>query len=204
MQLKTKAGIALVVLGIAISGVWSWWTKSRTLVPVSLPVPLVAGQSITSEFKLNFDGVYLVAIEADKAIPLDELRCRMDVDADPQRCKSMPSVIASSWVLSSDGRDIAHGSSLQQYSSALRTNGVARVIGDFPGNAGQHYKLHVTFAAGAGGLAAAHPRLKVAVASIAYTDLQSASMLVLSTVFICELFGVILLGIAYFAKKKPS
>jgi hypothetical protein len=203
MQLKTKAGIALVVVGIAISGVWSWWTKSRTLAPVSLPVPLVSGQSIASEFKLNFDGLYLVAIETDKTIPLDELHCLMGVDRDPQKCKSMPSVIVASWVLFSDGRDVAHGSSLQQYSSALKTNGVARVMGEFQGKAGQHYRLQVTFAAGAGGLALAHPRLNVAVASIAYTDLQSASMLVFSTVFICELFGVILLGIAYFARKKP-
>lgn len=198
MHLKMKAGLALIVLGIGILGAWSWWTRTRNFVPVRMPVPRAAGQSITSEFKLNFDGLYLIEIEAEKTIPLDALHCLMGVEAAPDQCKSMPSVIAATWVLSSEGRDIALGSSQEQFSPPVRTNGVTRVIGQFQGKAGKSYKLQVTFAAESGGLALTHPRLKVAVASIAYTDLESAKVLVFSTVFICVLFGVILLAVAFF------
>jgi hypothetical protein len=198
MHLKTKTGLALIVLGIGILGAWSWWTRTRNFVPVRMPVPSAAGQSITPEFKLNFDGLYLIEIEAEKTIPLDALHCLMGVETDPEQCKSMPSVIAATWALSSEARDIGHGSSQEQFSLPVRSNGVTRVIGEFQGKAGKSYKLQVTFAAEPGGLAAAHPKLKVAVASIAYTDLESAKVLVFSSVFICVLFGVILLAVAFF------
>ncbi|MGC2767707.1 MAG: hypothetical protein WB607_19525, partial [Candidatus Acidiferrum sp.] len=48
------------------------------------------------------------------------------------------------------------------------------------------------------------PHLKVAVASIVRTDIQSAKMLVFSTAFICALFGAILLVVAYFAWRGRS
>jgi hypothetical protein len=167
-------------------------------------VPLAAGQTITSALKLNFDGLYLIEIEAQKTMPLDELHCLMGVEAEAQRCKSLPSVVAATWVISSEGQDIEHGSSLEQYSAPAQTNAVARVIGEFQGRAGKNYKLQGTFAAGAGALAPARPHLKVAVASIAYTDLQSAKMLVFSTAFICALFGAILLVVAYFCKAQTQ
>jgi hypothetical protein len=198
MHLKTKTGLALIVLGIGILGAWSWWTGTRNFVPVRMPVPSAAGQSITSEFKLNFDGLYLIEIEAEKTIPLDALHCLMGVETDPEQCKWVPSVIAATWSLSSEAREIGHGSSQEQFSLPVRSNGVTRVIGEFQGKAGKSYKLQVTFAAETGGLAAAHPKLQVAVASIAYTDLESAKVLVFSTVFICVLFGVILLAVAFF------
>ncbi len=198
MYLKTKTGLALIVLGIGILGAWSWWTGTRNFVPVRMPVPSAAGQSITSEFKLNFDGLYLIEIEAEKTIPPDALHCLMGVETDPEQCKWVPSVIAATWALSSEAREIGRGSSQEQFSLPVRSNGVTRVIGEFQGKAGKSYKLQVTFAADTGGLAAAHPKLKVAVASIAYTDLESAKVLVFSTVFICVLFGVILLAVAFF------
>ena len=60
------------------------------------------------------------------------------------------------------------------------------------------------FASDSENLAAAHPRLKVSIASIAYTDLQSASVLVFSMMFICELFGIVLLVVAYYANRKAN
>jgi hypothetical protein len=204
MHLKTKTGLALIVLGIGILAAWSWWTRSRNFVPVSMPIAPAAGRSITSAFTLNFDGLYLVEIEAEKTIPLDALHCLMGVEKDPEECKSMPSVIAATWALSSEARDIGHGSSQEQFGRPVRTNGVTRVIGEFQGKAGRSYKLEVTFAAEPAGLEAAHPRLKVAVASIAYTDIESAKMLVFSTVFICVLFGVMLLAAALLSKTKQT
>ena len=204
MQLKTKAGLALMVLAAGIPGAWHWWISTRSLLPVDAPVPFALGQTITSDFKLNFDGLYLIEIEAQKTIPLDELHCLMGVEAEPQRCKSLPSAVAATWVISSEGQDIGHGSSLEPYSAPGQTKSVTRVIGEFQGRAGKSYKLQVTFAAGAEALAPARPHLEVAVASIAYTDLQSANMLVFSTAFICALFGAILLVVAYFARRRRS
>jgi hypothetical protein len=204
MPVKTKAGLALMVLAAGILGAWNGWIRTRSFVPVDAPVPFAAGQTITSDFKLNFDGLYLIEIEAQKTIPLDELHCLMGVEAEAQRCKSLPAVVAATWVISSEGQDIEHGSSVEHYSAPTQAQGVARAIGEFQGKAGKSYKLRVTFGAGAGALAPARPHLKVAVASIVRTDIQSAKMLVFSTAFICALFGAILLVVAYFAWRGRS
>jgi hypothetical protein len=204
LQLKTKIGIALVALGFGVHGAWNWWTKTRNLVPVNVPVMLAAGQKIPSEFKLNFDGLYLIEIDAEKTIPLDTLQCLMGVDANPTRCKGTPSAIAATWILSSNGQEIRRGNSMEPHSARAQTDGIARVIGEFQGKAGREYQLQVEFTSDGESLVAAHPRLKVGVASIAYTDLQSASVLVSSMVFICELFGVVLLVVAYYVKRRTG
>ena len=204
MRLINKAGFGLIALGFGILGAWDWWTKTRNYVPVNVPVSLSPNESISSEFKLNFDGLYLIEIEAEKTIPLDTLQCLMGVQADPSQCQGVPPAVAATWVLSNQGKEIARGSSNEQHSAPIQTKGVVRVIGEFQGKAGQKYALRTVFTANGERLAAAHPRLKVSVASIAYTDLQSASMLVISMVFICELFGTVLLGVAFYAKHRAK
>jgi hypothetical protein len=204
VQPKTTAGLLLIVLAAGIFCCWSWWVRTRSLVPVSIPIPLAANQSITSAFKLNFDSLYLIEIEARKAIPLDELHCLMGLEADAHRCGSMPPVIAATWVLAGEEQNVARGSSLERYSAPTEADNMVRVIGEFQGRAGKNYELTVTFGKAADALAAARPKLRVEAASIARTDLQSASVLVLSTVIICVLFGVILLSVAYFTRSASA
>jgi hypothetical protein len=189
------------VLGVSILGAWSRWRETRNLEPVNVPVPSDAGQNLTAEFKLNFDGLYLIEIEAEQTIPRDVLHCLMGVEADPAQCKSTPSVIDATWVFSSAGKEIGQGSSRERYSAPVLTNGVARVIGKFQGIAGMSYKLQTTFRTGVGDLAAAHPRLKVKVADIAHVDLQTSQALVYATAMMCGFFGLILLGIAFFVRR---
>jgi len=204
MQLKTKFGLGLVALGIGIFAAWSLWTKTRNFVPVDVPVSLAVGQTISAEFNLNFDGLYLIQIEAEKGIPLGTLHCLMGVEADAVACKDIPPAIGASWILSSNGQELRHGSSLETHSAPTQSSGVARVIGEFQGKSGQQYILRVKVTTDGRSLASAHPRLKVGVASIAYTDLQAGRVLVFSTTFICLLFGVILLSIAHFAKRGAN
>lgn len=204
MQLTTKFGLGLVVLGVAVIATWNWWTKTRNFVPVDIPVCLTAGQTVTSEFRLNFDGLYQIEIQGAKTVPLQTLHCLMGVEADADKCKDIPPAIGAAWTLLSQGQVINRGSSLELHSAPVQSEGIARVIGEFQGKAGQEYKLEVAFTADGGRLAEAHPRLRVEVADIARTDLQAANVLVFSTTFICLLFGVILLAIACFARRGTT
>ena len=90
---------------------------------------------------------------------------------------------------SRDGQEYRRGTSAEPHSAMAQTAAIAHIIGEFQGKAGEAYQLQVTLTADAPALAAAHPRLKVVVASIAYTDLQSAGLLAFSMAFICLLFG---------------
>jgi hypothetical protein len=200
--MKTKTGLALVILGLGILGAWTWWTKTRNFEPVNAPVSLAAGQSVSTEFKLNFDGLYLIEIQLEKNIPLDTLDCRMGIEMDSTRCKDITPAIAANWILSSKGQEIRRGNSTDEHSATLESETLNRGIGEFQGKSGHEYKLQVAFTGAGSSLAPAHPRLKVSVASIAHTDLQSASVLVFSMAFICALFGAILLAIAYYTRGK--
>jgi hypothetical protein len=204
MQLKTKSGLALLLLGIAIFARWSWWKKTRNFVPVNTAISLAAGQTISSEFKLNFDGLYLIEIQAQKTLPPDELDCRMGLEASLARCKDTPPALAANWSLSSHGQEIRKGSSTEEHRATVEPETVSRAIGEFQGKAGQEYKLQVTSRGDGGRLAPASPRLRVTVASIAYSDLQSANVLAFSMAFICVLFGLILLAIASYAKGRGT
>jgi hypothetical protein len=205
MQLKTKAGLALVACGIAIFGGWRLWTKTRRFVPLDIPISWNAGQNITAEFSLNFDGLYLIEIAAGQTLPTDTLHCLMDAQTDPSKCRDLPSAVSGNWTLSSGGRRIAAGNTREPHSAPARATGITRVIGEFQGKSGQQCQLQILFAADGRQLAPAHPHLRVATAGIAYSDLQSAAVLVFSAASICLLFGIILLSLSVFINHKvPS
>jgi hypothetical protein len=202
VTLKIKVGLVLVAAGIGIYAGWNLWIKTRRLAPVGMPISWSAGQNVHSEFRLNFSGLYLIEIEAKQTIPADQLHCLMGVEGNATECKGTPTAIAATWIVSSEGLETARGSSTEPHSAPTQSIDVARVIGEFQGKAGQSYNLEVAFTSDGQSLAAAHPRLKVAVASIAYTDLDSEAVLVFSIAFICVLFGVILLAITYVARRR--
>ncbi|HTZ46833.1 MAG TPA: hypothetical protein VMH20_04535 [Verrucomicrobiae bacterium] len=199
--MKARGGLALLVLGLAIYGAWSWWLKTRNFVPVDVAIVSPETPNVIAQFRLNFDGLYFVEIMAQKSIPLETLHCLMGVEADATRCQDLAPAIDASWSVASNGREIAHGSSNELHSLRPQSGTVTRVIGDFAGRAGREYELKVTFAKDLGALADARPRFKVAVADIAYTDLQSAGVLVFSITFICELFGAVLLVVSWYGKR---
>jgi hypothetical protein len=188
----------MVALGIAVFTGWGWWTKTRNVMPLDAPVSLMRGQSVTSDFEPNFDGLYLISIEAENTIEPETLRCLMGREAEAALCKDAPLEIAGTWELSSGGKEVKRGSLEESHTAPVQSAGVARVIGEFPGKAGKKYRLLVRFTGDGSLLAPAHPRLRVRVSSLANTDLQSASVLVFSICFVCVLFGTTLLGLAVF------
>jgi hypothetical protein len=204
VQLKSKFGLGLVVLGIGVAAAWNMWTRTRNLVPVDLPVSLAVGQSVTSNFTLNFDGLYLIQVEAQPVLSPDQLHCLLGVDADPVKCGSTQPVLGANWVLSSAGQEIRRGSSEEQHSAPAGGNTVSREIGEFHAEAGHSYSLLVTFTRDGSALHAAHPHLKVAISGIARSDMQAASVLAVSAAFICIMFGLVLLAIALYASVKST
>lgn len=204
MHLTTKFGIGLLVLGGGIYAAWNLWTQSRIAVPVNLPVSLAAGQTVTADFALNFDALYLIKIQAQKTIPVEALHCLMGVDSDPTRCGEFQTVIGVDWILSCGGKEMARGTSGEEHSAPSESQAISREIGEFHGKAGQRCNLRVIFTKDGTRLAPAHPRLLVGVQSMAYEDIRAAGVLVFSATFICIMFGLILLGIAFFARLRPS
>src|ERR1700690_2374118 len=138
MHLTTKFGIGLLALGGGIYAAWSLWTQSRVAVPVNVPVTLAEGQGVTTEFKLNFDALYLIKIQAEKTLPVETLHCLMGVDSEPARCGESQAVLGANWILTSEGQEIGRGSSEETHSAPSDSQAVSREIGEFHGKTGQH------------------------------------------------------------------
>lgn len=196
MQLQTKAGIALFVLGLGVFGAWKAWTATRNETPLDVPFTLRAGETVTRQFHLNLDGLYLIEIAAERDATGEKVSCRMGVSTNPSECAGTGPVIDADWVLLRDGQEVRRGSSKEPHVAPSEAQSVVRVIGEFPGEVSRNYQLRVSIGADGRALDGAHPRLRVAVSSLARTDFESASVLVFSVSFICVMFGVILLGIA--------
>lgn len=194
--MRTKAGIALVLLGIGVFGAWKAWTATRNEAPLDVPILLRAGETLTKDFRLNLDGLYLIETAADSGAQDAKVPCLMGVPANPSECAGIAPVLGVDWVLLRDGQEMRRGSSKDPHSEPADAGRAVRVIGEFPGESGRTYQLQVSINDDAGNLNKANPRLRVAVSSLARTDFQSANVLVFSVSFICVMFGVILLGIS--------
>jgi hypothetical protein len=206
--MKTKAGVGLLVLGFGVFATWKAWTGSRNLAPVDVLLPLRAGETVTAQFRPNLDGLYLLELTAEPTLPAEALHCLMSLDSNASTCRDVAPGLAIDWVVSQDGREIRRGASAQTqdaaHSAVSDSASTVRVIGEFPLEAGREYHLQLTTKSDARALAPAHPRLRVVISSLARTDFQSASVLVFSISFICVLFGVILLVVAYFAPRGAA
>jgi len=194
-----RVGLGLIALGISIGAAWIFWSRTRNFIPVDRPVSPLAGQSVTANFTPNFDGLYLIQIEAQPVIPPDQLRCLLGVDSDLRACGPVEPALGANWVLSTAGQEVRRGSTDEQHSAPTAGKTISREIGEFHGESGHLYTLIITFTRDASALNATHPRLKVAISGIARSDMQAASVLAFSSSFICILFGLTLLGMAIFA-----
>jgi hypothetical protein len=121
-------------------------------------------QTQTNEFKLNISGPYEIEVEADRNrnIPFNVLTCSLGAGPMwPQETCSSPSILKMTWVLTSDGKVVARGSSDETTGGGSSSTSVMRTIGSFQGQRSHLYQLTVNSLADASDLAAATPRLKV-------------------------------------------
>lgn len=185
MHKITKVGVGLMALGVGVSASWSAWTRTRKIEPLDVEVKVAAGQSVAKGFKLNYDGLYLIELSAERA------------------GEAQLAAIDAEWGLWSCGQEVKKGSTNEVHSAPGGSRD-SRVIGDFNGRAGQSYELQVKFNSEAPGLGQSRPRLKVVVSGLARENLQAANVLAFSTMFICELFGMVLVGIGIWGRRAAG
>ena len=85
-------------MGIGAFGTWVLWLKTRTMVPVNIPISMGVGHVRTREFELNLNAPYAIDIEVQKAIPFDTLNCllgmaKAESSTELEKCRNLPSVL---------------------------------------------------------------------------------------------------------------
>jgi len=141
---------------------------------VDVPLSLTQGsRTVPSVFRANVSGPYDIAVEANgnSKVPLSEVVCSLGLEPMwPEKKCSAKSVLRTSWVLTSQEKEIAEG-----LSDAETGGGTAegwslatRTIGRFNARRGQTFKLRVETLADASSLSATNPRLKVNMGGTTY------------------------------------
>jgi hypothetical protein len=152
-------GLASIVLGVKMLA-WRE-AQSKLGLPVDLPLPMSAREFTVGAFTVPQNADYLVAVSADRVIPLNTLDCLLGInDALLDKCEGVPTAVNAAWTLSTDGRQVAHGLSGTERVAGW-SNRVYKGIGRFSGSRGQPYTLDVKFLSDTSPLNSAKPHIEV-------------------------------------------
>ena len=165
-QMRAALLVVMATLGLALifigTRVLAWRTAQDKLgLPVDLPLPMSAHDFTVGAFTVPQDADYLVAISAERAIPLKTIDCLLGMD-NPllDNCGGIPTAVNAAWTVSTDGRQVAQG-----LSGAERVGGwserVYKGIGRFSGRRGQTYKLDLKFLSDTSPLNSTKPHIEV-------------------------------------------
>ena len=73
--LRTRIGMALLLIAAAIYGGWEWWMATRTWVPLDIPVSLARGHIRSPEFKINLDAGFWIFVEVETKVDDEGVSC---------------------------------------------------------------------------------------------------------------------------------
>jgi Major intrinsic protein len=159
--LRTRIGVALILVSAAIYGGWEWWMATRTWVPLDMPVSLAQGHIRSPEFKINLDAGFWIFVEVETKVDDEGVSCLTGYTSDYCR-KNGVRELRASWTLSDRGRVVARGSTDSDQGSRGGMLSKARGLGNFSVPAGDHLVLDVDFPEDNSHFNGGHPRLTIA------------------------------------------
>ncbi|HJT69864.1 MAG TPA: hypothetical protein VJ731_06675 [Terriglobales bacterium] len=158
--LRTRIGVALIIIAAAIYGGWEWWMATRTWVPLDMPVSLASGHVRSPEFKINLDAGFWMFVEVETKVDDEGVSC-LTGSASDYCSKNGVHELRASWTLSDAGRIVARGSTNNCNGSlgGMVTKGCG--LGEFSVPAGKHFILDVDFPEDNSRFNGGHPRLRI-------------------------------------------
>jgi hypothetical protein len=143
-----------------------------------LPIGPKPGITQSPTFSVNLKGRYSIGLEVDRKIEDKKLNCLLGWNDDPSnKCIGLSSKVDVGWKLISDGKMIAHGSSIDMASMdghPMRQGGwvsskeMFRTIGRFDGDPRKIYLLEVHLLDDISALAPTAPRIAIHVAPLTF------------------------------------
>ncbi len=103
IPLTARIGLALVLIPLAVLGVWAGWYFTRSWEPVNMPISLARGH-IRAGFDINVESVYAIELDFSQ----DRVLQRHPCPNDSMACDSV-SLAGAPWSVSSGGKPFAGG-----------------------------------------------------------------------------------------------
>jgi len=166
---KTLLGSLLLLVGIGTLGYVEYWHLSHHPLAARLPLSMTVGHFRTGDFVLDISCPYIVVIDFDRPAAMSDTRldCMMGAVTPEDNCSGISPVLNVAWTLTSEGREVASGSSDSDH-AYYWDRGPTRILGGFRGNSGTHYMLDLEVKSDASVLFRARPELQIRPASMEY------------------------------------
>jgi hypothetical protein len=153
-------GLALILTGIKELA-WREEQEKLMLPLVDLPLPMSVHEFAVGGFTAPKDADYLVLVSAERAILPNTSDCLLGTDhALLDKCVGISTALNAAWSVTTDGRQIAHGSLGTERLTGLDKR-VIKPIGRFSGRRGQLYKLDMKSLADTSRLNSENPHIEV-------------------------------------------
>ncbi|MCU1286694.1 MAG: hypothetical protein JWO13_3044 [Acidobacteriales bacterium] len=130
---------------------------------IDTPVSLAVGTVRTPEFN-TVTQWYVIIIQVEKPLPLEQIICMMGVTHNPTEassCSSNDPLLRADWIIWDKDQIVAKGSSTTKADSMFTKEHVYKFLGGFPGKSGKKYVLEVKFTQDGTPLNSANPHLIV-------------------------------------------
>jgi biopolymer transport protein ExbD len=161
MRISTsgRIGAVLVLIATAAYAGWTIWIKTRTWVPLEMPISLSPGHIRSKEFKINLDARFELQIEAERKINSDRVPCEIGY----LNCPDTLSILHVKWILYDAGKIVAQSDRNETGGWNGSDENVSEPIGTFEVEKGDHYVLDLEVLDDASSLNPANPRLQAQV-----------------------------------------
>ena len=162
MRAEHRYALTALVLGLCAVGISIFLTRSSIWQPLTLPVNLQHGATQSQPFTVGISADYLVELEADRAMPFEQLNCLLGIDTGtPIQCDGVASVELTWQVTSSNPAGIVAEGNSGGPGSGAWSDTVSRTLGSFPAKKGDEYVLKVVSTKNGSALMPANPRVVV-------------------------------------------
>jgi hypothetical protein len=162
MRAEYKYPLIVLVIGLCALGISAFLMRSSRWEPVNFPVNLEQGMTQSQQFSVGMDAEYLVELEADRALPFEQLNCLLGVDPGaPIPCDGVSPVELIWQVTSANPNGVVAAGDSREHESGAWGDRVSRTMGSFTAKKSHEYVLKVVSKRDGSALMPAHPRVVV-------------------------------------------
>ncbi len=157
-----RLGVVLLLAGIGVFIGNRVWYDTRTWTPIDLPVALTVGHLSTPEFRVNLQDSFEIELAVDRPVPRALMDTVLGIGELPSSQPAGLRGFQLAWALRRAGHVVQRGLS-DGHGEGYWGNTTGRVLGYFPAQKGQPYRLDIDVLEDGSRLAPYHPHLKVTV-----------------------------------------
>jgi len=169
-----RPAVALLVLGLVIYFPAYFWIKSRSLMPLDIPMSLAPGHIETGEFQIDLEANFFVYADTR--------------NLDDRNCSYLDRVRSRSFVFSSGRKSPLTGASKDDRSDAV----AGSYLGSFHATPGR-YRLSVEILSPTSDFNYCNPHLEVDISPAEYYEWEALQSNLRAFAAICEIVGIAML-----------